>query len=236
MIKRRTAAVVMEIALILTGCGSDDKKSNKSSKKNSTNVTQEETVKTELDKDSEADSEKETDKSKKTDETKKSSKNNVKKADPVQMKATVPEYSYTATKGGSVSSKYLYTYGGLAYETVDDNSVRVYLADGNLFPEDGAISDIDYLGYGLYALRKISDDNVNTVALVNTDGEVLIPFEAASIDWVDAEDETQHRFLKVIYTTEPVESKDDCFIYFTSKVVALAPSEGDLLFDGYAFK
>ena len=234
MIKKRTAAVVMAMALMITGCASNEKKSDKSTKKNDTKITQEASSDSSTDNDTTKKSDKKDKTDKGTEKSTESSKSKTKKVDKVETKATVPAYSYTATKTGSLDGKSLYTHSGFAYKTNDDKSINVYLADGTLFPQDGTLSNVEYIGEGLYEARKSSADSVNTVALIDTKGEIIIPFEAASIDWLKSEDETQHRFLKVIYTTEPTSSKDDCFIYFTSNPISLGPKDGDLYYKGYA--
>lgn len=229
MFRKKTVAVAMVAALMLTACSSSES-SKKDSKKDKDEKT---TVVTQ--KDSADKSEKETDKGSKEETKKADDKEKFAKADPVDPKATVPQYSYTATKTGTIATKYLYTNGGLAYEKAGEDTYRVYLSDGKLFPEEGAgeLSNGEYLGGGLYEVRKNVEGNVNSAGLITSSGEILIPFEAASVEWIKTEDETKHRYVKAIYATEVTTNKEEAMIRFTKNQFSWNVSEGDTLYKGY---
>ena len=97
------------------------------------------------------------------------------------------------------------------------------------------IDDIDYLGGGLYEARlPLEESNVNTTGLFTTDGQTLIPCEAASIVLPHNRDDGSARFLGVIYTTEETDNEDECIIYFTSDMISLSVGEEDVMYKGYA--
>ena len=99
----------------------------------------------------------------------------------------------------------------------------------------GGLDDLDYLGGGLYTARTpLEEDNVNTTGLYTSDGETLIPAEAASIVLpYNREQDGSARFLSVIYTTGETESEEDCIIYFTSNLFSLSIDEEDVMYTGY---
>ena len=103
---------------------------------------------------------------------------------------------------------------------------------GELLP---GIDDIDYLGGGLYEARTpLEEDNVNTTGLFTTDGQTLIPCEAASVVLPHNREDGSARFLGVIYTTGETDNEEECIIYFTSDMISLSVGEEDIMYKGYA--
>ena len=121
--------------------------------------------------------------------------------------------------------------------TVEENDVQIDDDFSYFVYKDGTVSEPYYdikgsLGEG-YLIVVESNEDVNTTGLVTSDGEVLIPCEAAIIEWVDTRD-TEDRFLKVVYGTEITTNEDEAYFFVHSGFFAIAPSEGDVLYKGYA--
>lgn len=96
------------------------------------------------------------------------------------------------------------------------------------------IEDIDYLGGGLYKARTpLEEDNVNKTGLYTTEGDTLIPGDAASIVMPYNRDDGSARFVGVIYTTEETDNEDECIIYFTSDLISISVGEEDVMYKGY---
>ena len=106
-------------------------------------------------------------------------------------------------------------------------------SDGSILAE--GLDDLDYLGGGLYSARTpLEDDNVNKTGLYTSDGEELIPGDAASIVLPEnREADGSARFVGVVFTTEETDNEDDCIIYFTSDMISLSVGEDDVMYKGY---
>ena len=91
---------------------------------------------------------------------------------------------------------------------------------------------IDHLGNGIFAVRTDYDD-VNHAGVVTMDGDILIPFNAALIDWAHSTYSDSERFLEVIYATDETTNRDECIIY-SSNEIRLGVGEGDTMYAGYA--
>lgn len=99
---------------------------------------------------------------------------------------------------------------------------------------DVVISGIEYMGQGVYVVQAASEE-INSVGLISQDGEVLIPCEAAKIDWPSDTYSKSSRYLRVIYTTGETTNMDECFIYTTDSGWSFSgPQEGDTMYTGYA--
>lgn len=99
--------------------------------------------------------------------------------------------------------------------------------------KDLQINNGAYLGYGVYAVQSTSGD-INSVGLMTQDGKVLIPCEAAKIDWPKSSQSSTDRYLIVTYTTGVTTNADECFIYETDSMISWGPQEGDTMYTGYA--
>lgn len=104
-----------------------------------------------------------------------------------------------------------------------------YLGENKIGQE---YEDIDYLGSGCYAVR-IGYDEINSVGLVSLDGELLIPCNAALIDWPKSTYSDTDRFLKVIDTTGVTTDRDKCIVYSTD-TIKIGIGENDTMYAGYA--
>jgi len=142
-------------------------------------------------------------------------------------------YAYTVEKVGEYSDpdKQLQNFKNCPV-TVSGGKGRLltYLGEDKLGKD---ITGTSYLGQGLYAVRTDAD-NINSVGLVDQDGNVLIPFEAANIRWPDSLHSSTDRYLKVIYATEKTDNKKEAFFYTTDNQVSFKPDPDDTLYKGYA--
>lgn len=251
MKKQKVLAFAAVMAFMLSGCGSDDGNGGQSTQSLFTGSTKADTtaaastaaggdteatesLSESTEKGSDASEAEGTTAGPDADTTEAKSEAPKAHVDPVEVKAVLPDYSYTAVKTGTLTVSGVHTYGGLAYEATSDSTYKVYLPNGDVYPADGDLSNGEYLGSDLYALRKNVEGDVNTVALVSATGEVLIPHEAASIEWLDSNDDTVRRYLKVVYTTGTTDKEEECFIYFTNKIASINISDGDIMYKGYA--
>lgn len=87
-----------------------------------------------------------------------------------------------------------------------------------------------YSGYEDYVFVAQYERFPNTMGLCTAQGEVLIPCEAAKIRPAGE----SGRFVEVMYATDEVEDEDEAYLYATSKLVSLAPDEGEKLYAGYS--
>lgn len=85
-----------------------------------------------------------------------------------------------------------------------------YTPAGTAF-RDNTFIRVDLVGGGLYA-GKTNSENINSVALLNSDGEELLPPEACLIRWPATAEEGESRYVYVYYALEKSTSKDDYLI------------------------
>lgn len=112
--------------------------------------------------------------------------------------------------------------------TVDDDRYSIIFKDGTT---SEPCYDSENMGDGYITLRT-SNENVNSTGLVTMDGEILIPCEAALIEWIDTRS-TEYRFLSVIYGTEVTTNKEEAAFYVHEGMFSIYPEEGDVLYKGY---
>lgn len=91
---------------------------------------------------------------------------------------------------------------------------------------------IEHLGNGIFAVRTDYED-VNHAGVVTMGGDILIPFEAALIDWADSTYSDSERFLQVIYATGETTIQDECIVYSTDEI-KLGIGDNDTMYAGYA--
>ncbi len=102
--------------------------------------------------------------------------------------------------------------------------------------EGGPFVSIKSIKDGYYTVTTDHDD-VNTTGLVNLEGEVLIPCEAAIIRRIDNDSTGQdsQRYLLVVYGTGEVQSQSEMFFYTTDSFSSFGgPKVGDKMYAGYA--
>ena len=131
--------------------------------------------------------------------------------------------SFTEPQQVSFSS-----YMPVTRETVDEKALDTLLSfDGkNLLGK--AYHNYTYFGNGITAAY-LFETEVPKTELVNVNtGEVYLADGAAKIEAIS------DRYYYVIYATEKTENQDECFIFFTDRMIALTPEEGDALYKGYA--
>lgn len=89
-----------------------------------------------------------------------------------------------------------------------------------------------YLGYDLYAVKKDSED-INSVGLMTSTGEMLIPEEACLIKWPYSQEERNCRYLVVYYATEQVTEEEDFLVCATETGTYSSKFDGGKLYAGY---
>lgn len=148
------------------------------------------------------------------------------------------EYHVELDQVGSFSKEGIDTYYNIFLEEVSDNENYVYDMNGKkIFTETVmSVSYNDYLGRGMYQFAKANATDVNNKALVDADGKVLLPFEAAFYTWPGEYDNvTQKRFILAFYGTEETDDTSDYLFYTTEDMFAMGePGKDDTLYKGYA--
>ena len=140
---------------------------------------------------------------------------------------------YEMTSLGNISEDSRFTFMRDAILVGDGDRYAMLSASGEKIV--GGLEDVEYLGGDLYRVREpLEEDNVNKTGLVTGEGEVLIPFEAASIVTPANREKDGIRFLEVIYTTEETDNEDECLIYFTESMFSFSVGEDDVMYKGYA--
>ena len=137
----------------------------------------------------------------------------------------------------SARDLYFYRDTMFRYEKGAEDETFLIATDhlGNPISEE-RYGNIDGLLPGMLAVTALKDD-INSTGVILESGEVLIPCEAAIIKTISEEyntDAASERYLYVIYGTEVTTNKDEAFFYATSAMISISPSEGDVLYKGYA--
>ena len=119
-------------------------------------------------------------------------------------------------------------------EVTANNKANVYdMKGGKVFSEP--VKSSEYLERDMYEYAKSDSSDVNSTALVNADGKVLIPFEYAFYAWPGRSGDTNKRFIFAYYGTEETESTDEALFYTTKDMIAIgSPGKDDTLYKGYA--
>lgn len=100
--------------------------------------------------------------------------------------------------------------------------------------DDRALMNMEYLGWGLYSVTVQIDGEVNSTGLVNAEsGEVLIPFNAAIIEFPRSHTVTERpRYVLVLTGTEQTENKDEALFFATDRQFAIMAQDGDVFYKG----
>ncbi len=139
---------------------------------------------------------------------------------------------YSLEETGSISSEKGLQSGYGAVYYVEDEKAKIVAGNGETFKD--SYVNINNLGAGYLAVKKSSDD-VNSTGLITTDGEELIPCEAAIIERMkNKRGEDVGRYFKVIYGTGKTTDKEKAFFYTTSKNLSFSIDDGDTMYTGYA--
>ncbi|MCR5774228.1 MAG: hypothetical protein K6G42_04000 [Lachnospiraceae bacterium] len=139
---------------------------------------------------------------------------------------------YTLEETGSFSDVKGVQQGNGAMYYPENDSVKLICTNGQTFKDSYA--GYSGLGGGYFAVRGNSD-GVNNTGLVTLEGEVLIPCEAAIIEWIrNNRNEDCGRYLRVVYGGEKTTDKEKAFFYTTDKRFSFQMEEGDTMYTGYA--
>jgi hypothetical protein len=105
-------------------------------------------------------------------------------------------------------------------------------ADGKSV-DDRELTGMDYLGWGLYSVTLKSEESINSTGLVSIDGEVILPFEAAIIEFPSkTRADVQPRYVLVFTGTEPTDNENEALFFATDRMFAIMAQEGDTYYKG----
>ena len=133
---------------------------------------------------------------------------------------------------GRVSGKgnYQVTYDSLV--GFEGSSPRFCTFDGK-FADDRPLMNMDYLGWGLYSVTVEVDGEVNSTGLVDAEGEVLIPFDVAIIEFPREHSfDVRPRYILTFTGTEQTTNKDEALFFVTSRQFAITANDDDVFFKG----
>ena len=170
-------------------------------------------------------------------------------SEPIETE-TVPPQENTDTKPIAATEPGNYAYSLTQVGTISDVERELSIKHDAVFQDNGnaakllnylgeekndiVISGLEYIGQGLYIVQDTSGD-INSVGLVDQDGNVLIPCEACKIDWPHDMLDGAGRYLWVIYTTGETTNADECFIYATDYGWSFNRyQEDNTMYTGYA--
>ena len=134
---------------------------------------------------------------------------------------------------GRVSGKnnYRVTYDSLIRNEGD----HVAFCDFNGNPvDDRGLMNMEYLGWGLYSVTVQIDGEVNSTGLVDAEsGEVLIPFDAAIIEFPRSHTNAERpRYVLVLTGTEQTENQNEALFFATDRQFAIMAQDGDVFYKG----
>ena len=114
----------------------------------------------------------------------------------------------------------------------DSSQPQLLGTDGKPLMDGAAIRGIEYWADGLYVVA-LENDEINNTGLVSLTDGVLVPLEAATLEYATEKPEDA-RFVEVVYATDKTDNEDECFVYSTDKMVSISVEEGDTMYKGYA--
>ena len=133
---------------------------------------------------------------------------------------------------GRVSDRknYRVTYDSLVHNEGD----HVTFCDFKGNPVDERpLMNMEYLGWGLYSVTVQIEGDVNSTGLVDAEGEVLIPFNAAIIKFPNSHPtDVRPRYVLVLTGTEQTTNQDEALFFVTSRQFAITANEDDVFFKG----
>ena len=135
-------------------------------------------------------------------------------------------------KVGRVSGKsnYRVTYDSLVQ--IDGDHYTFCDFKGNPV-DDRQLLNMEYLGWDLYSVTVQIEGDVNSTGLVTTDGEVLIPFNAAIIEFPsDHSYDERPRYVLVLTGTEQTTNQEEALFYVTENQFSITASDDDIFFKG----
>lgn len=143
------------------------------------------------------------------------------------------KYHVELEEVGRASGKknYRVTYDSLLRNEGD----HVAFCDFNGNPvDDRSLMNMEYLGWGLYSVTVQIDGEVNSTGLVNAEsGEVLIPFNAAIIEFPRSHTTTERpRYVLVLTGTEQTENQNEALFFATDRQFAIMAQDGDVFYKG----
>ena len=156
-------------------------------------------------------------------------------AEPGADEAALPvadQFHVELEEVGRVSGKneYRITYDSLLHIENDHYTFCDY--KGN--PVDPRpVLNLDYLGWGLYSVTLEVEGEVNSTGLVDAEGDVLIPFDAAIIEFPHDHPVTERpRYVLVMTGTEITDKKEEALFFATDRMFAITANDEDVLYKG----
>ena len=156
-------------------------------------------------------------------------------AAPAQEAAAQPvvdKFHVELQEVGRVSDKnnYRVTYDSLVHNEGDHVSFCDF--KGNPV-DDRPLMNMEYLGWGLYSVTVQIEGDVNSTGLVDAEGEVLIPFNAAIIKFPNSHpNDVRPRYVLVLTGTEQTTNQDEALFFVTSRQFAITANDDDVFFKG----
>ena len=99
--------------------------------------------------------------------------------------------------------------------------------------DDRSLQNMDYMGWGLYSVTVQVDNDINCTGLVDAEGGVLIPFDAAIIKFPYQHTEAvRPRYVLVFKGTERTSDKNEALFYATARQFAIMANDDDLFYKG----
>lgn len=153
-------------------------------------------------------------------------------AAPAQPAAPVSgKFHCELTEAGGYDNdgSYRVTYDSLVHFEGEDAKFCSY--DGSN-ADSRPLSNMEYMGWGLYSVS-VKGDDINCTGLVNVDGEVIIPFEAAIIEWPHEHPvKKQPRYVLVFTGTETTDDESEALFFATDRMFAIMANEEDTFYKG----
>lgn len=135
----------------------------------------------------------------------------------------------TEAGGYDNDGSYRVTYDSLVHFEGEDAKFCYY--DGSN-ADSRPLSNMEYMGWGLYSVS-VKGDDINCTGLVNVDGEVIIPFEAAIIEWPREHPvKKQPRYVLVFTGTETTDNESEALFFATDRMFAIMANEEDTFYKG----
>lgn len=130
----------------------------------------------------------------------------------------------------SGKNDYRVTYDSIVHNEGD----HVTFCDFNGNPVDERpLLNMDYLGWGLYSVTVQIEGDVNSTGLVDAEGDVLIPFDAAIVKFPNAHPrDVRPRYILVMTGTEQTTDQEEALFFVTSRQFAITANDDDIFYKG----